>query len=135
MEISQQMPATPPRDHLIAVGAFVCAGVAVSVLTMATGVGVPCPFRMISGWMCPFCGGTTMGISLLHGDLASAWRANQALMVIFPVIGVRTIGWIVEAIRHPKVGSRWLPRWFSQHWLAIFVTVAVAWTLLRNLFL
>ena len=51
------------------VGAFFAGGLALSALYATTGLGLVCPFRALTGWDCPLCGGTRMGAALLHGDV------------------------------------------------------------------
>jgi Protein of unknown function (DUF2752) len=81
-----------------------------------------CPFKMLTGWNCPFCGGLRMTHDLLHGDLAASINDNIFLLVGIPVL----IGWML--LRHrfglsPRPVAVWLT----------FVVTAFAWTVLRNL--
>ncbi|BBZ39284.1 DUF2752 domain-containing protein [Mycobacterium conspicuum] len=80
-----------------------------------------CPFKMLTGWNCPFCGGLRMTHDLLHGDLAASITDNVFLLVGIPVL----IGWLLLRRRR----GRKLPP------VAVWVTVVVAaaaWTVLRN---
>jgi hypothetical protein len=81
-----------------------------------------CPFKMLTGWNCPFCGGLRMTHDLLHGDLAASINDNVFLLCGIPVL----IGWIVLRRR---LGQSSLP-------VPAVVTIVVAafvWTVLRNL--
>lgn len=81
-----------------------------------------CPFKMLTGWNCPFCGGLRMTHDLLHGDLAAGINDNVFLLFGIPVL----IGWIVLRRR---LGRSALP-------VPAVVTIVVAafvWTVLRNL--
>ena len=60
-----------------------------------------CPFKMITGWNCPFCGGLRMTHDLLHGDLAASINDNVLLLVGIPVL----IGWIVLRRRRRPVAA------------------------------
>ena len=40
-----------------------------------------CPFRLLTGWNCPACGGLRMVHDVLHGDLAAAISDNILLLV------------------------------------------------------
>ena len=81
-----------------------------------------CPFKMLTGWNCPFCGGLRMTNDLLHGDLAASINDNVFLLVGIPVL----IGWMVLRRR---LGRSVLP---IPAWVTI-VVAAFAWTVLRNL--
>jgi Protein of unknown function (DUF2752) len=81
-----------------------------------------CPFKLLTGWNCPFCGGLRMTHDLLHGDLVASINDNVFLLMGIPMLA----GWLVFRRRH---GRRSLP-------IPAVVTItvmAVAWTVLRNL--
>ena len=81
-----------------------------------------CPFKMLTGWNCPFCGGLRMTHDLLHGDLAASINDNIFLLVGIPVV----IGWI---LLRRRLGRSPLP---VAAWVT-FVVAALAWTVLRNM--
>lgn len=84
-----------------------------------------CPFKMLTGWNCPFCGGLRMANDLLHGDLAASINDNVFLVCLLagtPVL----VGWMVLR-RRPGRSLLALPAWVT------FVVAAFAWTVLRNL--
>jgi uncharacterized protein DUF2752 len=81
-----------------------------------------CPFRLLTGWNCPGCGGLRMVHDVLHGDLAAAITDNVFLLVGLPVFA----GWIVLQRRREKPA-------FSIPGAAAVVLVVLAWTVLRNL--
>ena len=81
-----------------------------------------CPFRLLTGWNCPVCGGLRMIHDVLHGHLAAAITDNVVLLVGIPLVA----GWAL--LRHPRGKST----------LTISATAAIAgtllaWTVLRNL--
>ena len=82
----------------------------------------PCPFKLLTGWNCPACGGLRMTHDLLHGDLAAAVVDNVFLLVGLPVL----IGW---ALRRRRQGQ---PA-FTSTILVLVVTAVVGWTVIRNL--
>ena len=120
------------------VGAFFAGGLALSALYATTGVGLPCPFRALTGWECPLCGGTRMGEALLHGDLAAAFSFNPLALIGLLIVGVLGALWAVEAVGGPAVR---LPRRLAEglrrvrptYWLVAAVVLAVIYTLARNL--
>lgn len=120
-----------PAKALLGVSAFAVVGVGLSVAYATTGVGIPCLFRALTGWLCPLCGGTHMGADLLHADIASAWNDNAGLLVALVLLGVRTIGWIVEWVTHKP--RRWLPKQATTYALPIALVIAILWMIMRNL--
>jgi hypothetical protein len=81
-----------------------------------------CPFRLLTGWNCPACGGLRMTHDLLHGDLAAAITDNVFLLVGIPLLA----GWIL--LRHRR-GKSLPPRPAA----AIAMIAMLAWTVVRNL--
>jgi hypothetical protein len=81
-----------------------------------------CPFKMLTGWNCPLCGGLRLTHDLLHGDLAASINDNLFLLVGMPVL----IAWIVLRLR---LGRSPLP----VPAVVMIVVAAFAWTVLRNL--
>lgn len=81
----------------------------------------PCPFRLLTGWYCPGCGGLRMTHDLLHGDLAAAAVDNVFLLVGLPLVGL----WWLWRRRRAK------PVWTPVA-LAVMAVAAVVWTVARN---
>jgi hypothetical protein len=125
-------------NALVALGSFVASGVALSALYATTGLGVPCPFRALTGWDCPLCGGTRMGSSLLHLDIGAAFAYNPVALIGLVVVGSLGLLWTVEALGGPQVrppaalGQR-LRRVHPTSWLLLGLSAAAAYTLFRNL--
>jgi hypothetical protein len=120
------------------VGAFFAGGLALTALYATTGVGLPCPFRALTGWDCPLCGGTRMGDALLHGEIGAAFEFNPLALVGLLILGVLGALWALEAaggpaVRLPRTLAEPLRRVRPTHWLLIALSVAVAYTLARNL--
>ncbi|OSC41285.1 DUF2752 domain-containing protein [Mycobacterium decipiens] len=82
----------------------------------------PCPFKLLTGWNCPACGGLRMTHDLMHGELAASINDNVFLLVGSPVLA----GWLVLRRRQGRTA---LP-------IPVMIAVAIAviaWTVLRNL--
>lgn len=82
----------------------------------------PCPFRLLTGWNCPACGGLRMTHDLIHGDLHAAVVDNVFLLVGLPLLAI----W---ALWRVKRGERVL----SMRALTVIAVAAIAWTVVRNL--
>jgi hypothetical protein len=81
-----------------------------------------CPFRLLTGWNCPACGGLRMVHDVLHGDLTAAISDNVLLLVGIPLLA----GWILLRRRR----GEWpltLPA------AATVMITLLAWTVVRNL--
>ena len=61
----------------------------------------PCPTFALTGLMCPGCGTLRALYALLHGDLASAWRANPLAVLAAPLML-----WGVVALARAAVTGR-----------------------------
>lgn len=126
------------RSGLAYLGGFAAYGVGLSGLYAATGLGLPCPFRMVTGWDCPLCGGTRLGGALLRGDLVAAFLYNPVVLLGLVVLSVLGVLWSVEALggpaaRPPARVAAVLQRVRPTHWLVIGLVAAVVFVLLRNL--
>lgn len=127
-----------PVRALKGLGVFIGFGLAVSGLYAITGVGFPCPFRTFTGWQCPFCGGTRLGMSLLHGEVGRAFGYNPAVFIGLVVITILGVLWIVEvlggpAVRPPRRAAVRLAQVHPTVWTALMVGAAAAYTLARHL--
>ena len=67
---------------------FLVLSAAAALYLAHAGHGIPCVFRMITGWRCPGCGITTLFLSLLHGDISAAFLANPFLFCTLPLLAV-----------------------------------------------
>ena len=76
----------------------------------------PCPFKMLTGWDCPACGGLRMTNDLLHGNLSAAVVDNVFLLAGLPLLAM----WSLWRVRR---GSRVLTP-------AFLVVVVIAATVL-----
>lgn len=82
----------------------------------------PCPFKLLTGWNCPACGGLRMTHDLLHGDLGAAVVDNVFLLVGLPLL----VAWMLVRWR---TGRSLMPR----PAVVVLVVAAVGWTVVRNL--
>lgn len=82
----------------------------------------PCPFRLLTGWYCPGCGGLRMTHDLLHADLAAAAVDNLFLLVGLPLLALWFL-WRRQWGRPPVTAA-----------VVVIIAVAtVGWTVVRNM--
>jgi len=81
-----------------------------------------CPFKWLTGWNCPACGGLRMTHDLLHGDFAASLNDNVFLLVGIPILA----GWVLWR-RSRGQSLRSLPAMIT------IIVAMTAWTVLRNL--
>ena len=92
-----------------------------------THLGIPCPFRTITGWLCPGCGITHMSIALIQLDFHTAYLENPFLLLTSPFL----IGEIIYQ-RYLQLTKQVNPQW-NQVLLWLYVIALIIFGILRNL--
>ncbi|MGE2713878.1 DUF2752 domain-containing protein [Mycolicibacterium litorale] len=82
----------------------------------------PCPFKLLTGWDCPACGGLRMTHDLLHGDIAAAVADNVFLLVGLPLLA----SWILIRRRQHRTVM-------PTSAIVVVVVAVLSWTVVRNL--
>ncbi|MGH3412685.1 MAG: DUF2752 domain-containing protein [Marmoricola sp.] len=88
-----------------------------------------CPWRSVTGWDCPGCGGLRAMNDLGHGHLAAAWHSNLLVVASIPVVLVCWALWL----RHDWRGGGWQPS--TRTWQLVlggYAVLAVAFAVFRN---
>ena len=109
-------------------GPLLGLGLGYALWVRLTGLAVPCPFRAVTGLLCPGCGVTRLCLALLRWDWAAAWSANPVLLLMLPVLaalGVRM------AVRYVREGSAIGPKWESALLWAM-TALLIVWGAARN---
>ncbi len=86
-----------------------------------------CPFRLVTGLLCPACGGTRMVYDLMHGHFTQAWLDNRVLLLASPYALALLVRWMWAGLH----GRAWHPR-LGPRGLTLVLGVAIAWAVLRN---
>jgi Protein of unknown function (DUF2752) len=81
-----------------------------------------CPFKALTGWNCPACGGLRMTHDVLHGDLGAAVVDNVFLLVGLPLLAA----WLLVRWRR---GQSLMP----MPAIVVIAMAAITWTVVRNL--
>lgn len=79
-----------------------------------------------------------MGSALLHGDVQAAFLYNPLALIGLLVLGLLGVLWAVEAaggpaFRLPRSLATWLRRVPAGQWLALWLAIAVIYTIARNM--
>ena len=81
-----------------------------------------CPFKLLTGWNCPACGGLRMTHDLLHGEVSAAVVDNVFLLIGLPLVAI----WAVWRRRRGQ-------RAFTPAVIVVIAVAMLGWTVLRNL--
>lgn len=81
-----------------------------------------CPFKALTGWNCPTCGGLRRTHDVLHGDLGAAVVDNVFLLIGLPLLGI----WLAVRWRQGK-------QLMTIPAIVVIAVAVIAWTVIRNL--
>ena len=112
-------------------GRILVMGAAYAAWFSFTGIGIPCPIRLVTGYRCPGCGITHCAVNLLHGRIHEAYKANQFVFILAP-FGL--IYGIWRAVRYIRVGNEELSIPETVVFGILFV-LAIAFAFYRNIYL
>ncbi len=125
-------PAVPSRIRGISLLLSLAAGY--FLWLRLGGPFLPCPFRLVTGWLlpgggllCPGCGVTHMTLALARGDLSSAWTANPFLLSTLPFLGLQ-----IFLDRRAKARRQPLPAW-DRPLLLLYLSALLLFGIARNL--
>jgi Protein of unknown function (DUF2752) len=82
----------------------------------------PCPFKLLTGWNCPACGGLRMTHDLLHANLSAAVVDNIFLLAGIPAL-VAWLFWRRSAGKPPVTRAT----------IVVVIVATIAWTVVRNI--
>ena len=74
------------KKRALILAAALAAAVGCVFLALKTGVGLPCPVRLLTGFYCPGCGVSRMVLSLIKLDFYGAFRYNPLVFILSPII-------------------------------------------------
>ncbi len=82
-----------------------------------------CPFKAVTGWDCPFCGGLRGTYALIHGDIPTALDHNVLLPLLLGGGVVGLVTWWRRGGHRERAGSAANRNWVSSR--AVLLTLAV----------
>ena len=115
------------RKNLKRYGIPAAAGFLYLVYLRTGGRGIPCLFRLLTGWKCPGCGVTRMLLSLSRLDFREAFRANPFVLCTLPLV-------LFEVLydRYLRRSGKGMPRW-NMVLLCTYAAALAVFGVLRNL--
>ena len=117
------------RRLLAGGGALLTLGLGYAAWVRFTELAIPCPFRAVTGRLCPGCGVTQLCLALLRWDWAAAWNANPVLLLMLPVLAVLGVR---LAARYVREGSAVASQWETALMWAM-AALLIIWGVARNL--
>ncbi len=81
-----------------------------------------CPFKVVTGWDCPACGGLRMTHDVLHGNFSAAVTDNMFLLVGLPLLAIFAL-WRRRRGRQVVTSAL----------LVVLAAATLGWTVVRNL--
>lgn len=91
-----------------------------------------CPFRAITGWDCPGCGGLRAVNDLTHGDLGAAAGSNLFFVASIPLLGVLWGLWFWRSRQPDGTRRRLLPPGRATLLVSVYLGALVVFTIVRN---
>nr|WP_321777134.1 DUF2752 domain-containing protein [uncultured Porphyromonas sp.] len=90
-----------------------------------------CPFRLLTGYLCPGCGSQRAIHHLLNLDLPGAWRMNPLLVIALPYL---LLGLILQPLSHRSdIGARLRERLYGYRASVVALVVIVLFWIGRNI--
>ena len=86
-----------------------------------------CPFRLITGHQCPFCGTTRSFGALVQGDIPGSIAYNPGGVLLSVVI----LFWMISPVKFRAVRARIAQFWWRisepTRWILLAVMIALVW--------
>lgn len=89
-----------------------------------------CPFRSLTGWLCPGCGSQRAIHQLIHGHVAEAFDLN---LLFLPALAYGLSGIFISGF-FPGIWPEVRMKWFSTTAARISLVIILVFWIGRNLF-
>lgn len=105
---------------------WLACGVLYYIVARYTAFSLPCPFRYITGYLCPGCGITTLLLAVSEGDFIAARIANPFLFYTLPLFIVSIL---LRRFCLPKASVQFL----DKHIYPVYAIALICFGIYRNL--
>ena len=109
-------------------GILLAIGILYFVFVSLTDIGIPCVFRLVTGFQCPGCGISRMLAALIRLDFVSALHYNPVILLTSPIL--------LFAFIHSDIDYIWSGKYsvgkYQFLWIAELV-ILLAFGVIRNL--
>lgn len=109
-------------------GIICAAGAVYYAVFSCTGYGIPCVFRLLTGYLCPGCGMTHAVTAILQGQFWEAWQYNALSLTILPALGIYLFYRIVRYIQ--GMDEQFRP--WELVFLVLCTVAVISYGILRN---
>ena len=108
---------------------YLSVGIAYYIFVFVFDKRIPCLLTLLTGGYCPGCGITRMFMSLFRGDIVSAFRYNQLVMVVLPFAVFFGIRRGIKYVKYEQIDGDLPEKIFI---IVVFAFTVVFW-ILRNI--
>lgn len=110
-------------------GQILMIGFAYFVFSGITGLYIPCPIRLITGFKCPGCGVTHYALAMIHGDIQAALEANHLVFFLAPLL---LLYGLVKSYLYVKTGKTGISPLEAAILLPVLI-ITISFGIYRNL--
>jgi len=120
---------TTDRSRQLAIAAFIWLGLAAGGIFLflfnptspANQFFPKCPFRLVTGWLCPGCGSTRACYELIHLHPIAAFKFNPLMVLTLPFIVYGLMGFSKSALTGQPQRRIFIPPLYLWAWLALLI--------------
>lgn len=105
------------------------AGMIYALWIRLTGLYIPCPFRALTGYLCPGCGISHCLIALLSGNINKAYQENGFVLILLPFALLYAL---YRSCRYIKYGKADYSK-TENSILIMIIIAAVLFAVMRNI--
>ena len=89
-----------------------------------------CPFRVLTGWLCPGCGSTRMMHHVMHGEFVLGAKYNPVAFAFVPVLFGAMLHLLFVTVMGRRLHSLSIQGWMFR----VMLVLLLGWGFIRNFF-